>query len=352
MPGAMAIELQPLHPRAVASRFLEISDFGRRLRPAGEARHDPASLVQQGYRPSALLELFGTEIYLTRPRKNRAVRFFVAYVRPQHSRWLYPRIFYKDLSLVWRVASHLVANDDEFWIGKGSVARRFDGEFEHYESRESTTDLPVEIQTALEDFNHQHRRLQRDQRALFAILKNSPGGRVAPYADFTKPREKAPKIHRGRPVAWFERPGVPSSLRFAKGFEPDFRQLVEQAQSSSRLYQGPIRRFRFLSSNGKVQYLFFAAPKHVWIVPPQATNELLSSYAVRTSDVLADDDLFVPGYEYHYQEEDGDWVSQIPEGYVGPTADFDPTRADASAWLDRLPVVRRFRRWLRRRDGK
>ena len=97
----------------------------------------------------------------------------------------------------------------------------------------------------------------------------------------------------------------------------------------------------------RLQYLFFVAPRHVWIVPPQATTRELSSYGVRTVDVRADDDLFVPGYEYHYVEDQTDppeLVSQIPEGFAGPQTEFDPTRADASPWLDRLPIVREFRR--------
>ena len=72
---------------------------------------------------------------------------------------------------------------------------------------------------------------------------------------------------------------------------------------------------------------------------------------MRTVDVIADDDLFVPGYEYHYVEDDVDppeLVSQIPPGFVGAQADFDPTRADASAWLDRLPIVKKFRQTLLR----
>ena len=38
--------------------------------------------------------------------------------------------------------------------------------------------------------------------------------------------------------------------------------------------------------------------------------------------------------------------SQIPEGFAGPKSPHDPSRADASAWLERLPVIREFRRRL------
>ena len=112
-------------------------------------------------------------------------------------------------------------------------------------------------------------------------------------------------------------------------------------------------RFRFASTNRRVQYLFLAARRHVWIIPPQANSTTLSSYGVRTVDVVAADDLFVPGFEYHYLDDDTDppqLVSQIPPGFAGDESPFDDTRADASAWLDRLPVVREFRRVILARE--
>ena len=70
------------------------------------------------------------------------------------------------------------------------------------------------------------------------------------------------------------------------------------------------------------------------------------SYGVRTVDVVADEDLSIPGYEYHFVDEDEDRPalhSQIPSGFAGDASEIDPSRADASAWLDALPVVRAFR---------
>ena len=40
----------------------------------------------------------------------------------------------------------------------------------------------------------------------------------------------------------------------------------------SKLYGGRLRRFRILSSNQRIQYLFIAGPRVVWIIPPQATT--------------------------------------------------------------------------------
>ena len=101
-------------------------------------------------------------------------------------------------------------------------------------------------------------------------------------------------------------------------------------------------RYRIVSRNRWAQYLFMAAPKQVWIGALQATTTELSSYGVRTVDVIAPDDLLIPAFEYHYM--DGDvLVSQIPKDYIGATSEVDLSRADASPWLDRLPVIQEFR---------
>ena len=74
--------------------------------------------------------------------------------------------------------------------------------------------------------------------------------------------------------------------------------------------------------------------------------EMSESVPVST-DVVAADDVFLAGWEYHYFDPDLDppgWYSQIPEGFVGRPCPVDPHKADASPWLDRLPVVREFRR--------
>jgi hypothetical protein len=62
--------------------------------------------------------------------------------------------------------------------------------------------------------------------------------------------------------------------------------------------------------------------------------------------VHADDDLFIPGYEYHHLEENGELYSQIPTGYVGETCPFDDAKADASPWLNELPIIKLFKRQI------
>ena len=160
------------------------------------------------------------------------------------------------------------------------------------------------------------------------------------------------RVNRGEPVAYFSRENDPSSLRFVPGFEPDFEDgLLSVSRSRSRLYGGAIRKFRILSKNAQIQYQFLAAPRQVWIIPPQTLTTEIMSYGVRTIDVNAAEDLFVPGYEYHFIDETEDppqLYTQIPEGFVGEASDVDPSRSDASPWLEELPVIQQFRREILR----
>jgi len=346
-------------PAAIAGEFRRWLTDGARLLPVGTARRRPRTLLHLGYTPRHRIDLFDTTYYLTNPRQNPDIRFFVAYVVPDaraRSRGeIHPRIFYKDLSLVWRSASHFVRSENENWIGKGEARTEIiDGE-EMLTSAEETTDLPLEIQTALEELNRAPRRVPYDDRAVGLILRRGGDDRIAPYADFTGPRKRAranPRnlIHDGRPIARFTRRNDPSSLRFAASFDPDFRSgVLEVAATRSSLYGGPLERYRILSKNRKVQYLVITGPHHTWVVPPQATTTEISSYGVRTIDAQVPDDLCIPGYEYHFLDDSEDppvFVSQIPPGFAGTPSVHDPRRCDASAWLDRLTVVREFHRRL------
>jgi hypothetical protein len=350
---------EPLEPAQVRREFRERMGAGARLRPAGEARHEPQRLLTRAYLPVYKLELFDVGFYLADVRQNATIRFFVAYVvidaRGPGPAGIYPRIFYKDGSLVWRSASHFIPYDGDSstaWIGKGDVETIVSRDYESVVTLEHTTDLPLELQPALEELSRRPARIPHDDAALALVLRRAPPGRIEPYRDFSEPRRRAranPRnlVYGGRRIARFTRRHDPTSLRFAAGFEPDFRAgLIEVSESGSRLYGGRIRRFRIRSRNARVQYLFFAGPHHVWLANPQATTTQLSSYGVRTIDVAVDDDLCVPGMEYHYLE-GGDppvFVTQIPDGYAGEPSPVDAWRADASPWLERLPVVRAFRR--------
>lgn len=335
----------------VRRRFRSLLKQGARLLPAGEARTNPEALLA-GYMPRCSVELFGTTFFLTRYLYDEALNFFVGYVVQGDDEGragsIYPRIFYKDSSLVWRVASHFVHDPYEYWIGKGDVRTIQVDEEEYVCSVEETTNLPFELQQAF-DVCSRAAKAKRDDDAVELVLRRAPSGRIAPYADFTSPRRQGgSRINRGRRVARFTKPGDPTSLRFAPGFEPDLGNgLAESWVTGSRFFGGPLRKFRVLSSNRKIQYLFFASPTHAWLNPPQALTKELSTYGVRLVDVHADDDLFVPGFEYHEEEADGTVShSQIPTGFAGPPHPDDPHRHDASRWVEALPIIQDFRRHL------
>ena len=352
-----SVEPAELTPQQVTRKFRKLLDSGATMRCPGEVRDDPTSLLSLGYTPKYEISLFDTQFYLTNALQNVAARYFVAYVVQRDPRVgrteIYPRIFYKDLSLVWRSASHLIARDGDFWIGKGDVRTVVRDGFELSECVESTTDLPLEMQTAVETINRKLKKPRTDDEAIYLVLRNAPPSRTEPYEDFTRLRRRAEAdrrnlINGGRSIARFKRKNDPTSLVVVSGFEPDFKKgIIEVSDSRSAMYGGPLKRFRILSRNRKVQYLFMAGERHVWIIPPQALTTELSSYGLRTVDVVADDDLFVPGYEYHYFAEDADeseHFSQIPEGFAGEVSEQADDRADASAWLDQIPIIQEFRR--------
>jgi hypothetical protein len=346
----------PLTPGQVEREFRRWIDEGARIEVAGAARRDPLSLLSAGYTPKHRVALFDTTYALTNVRQNEDIRFFVAYVAqpggPRGARVIYPRIFYKDISLVWRSASHWARWRDGIWIGKGDVETHVEGEEEVVTSDEATTDLPLEVQTALETLMRRVKRVRSDEIAVGLVLRRAPPDRVAAYRDFTEPRRRArsdPRnlVNRGWSIARFTRENDPTSLRFVAGFEPDFDAgIVEVSRSTSRLYGGRLRRYRIVSRNRKIQFLFLAAPRLVWIGACQATTTEIMSYGVRTIDVPIDENLLLPGYEYHFVDDEEDpplLRSQIPAGFAGEAHPLDDRRADASRWLDRVPIIREFR---------
>jgi hypothetical protein len=347
-----------LSTRTVAKEFRKLVEDGAKLQIAGVAKKNPSLLEQKIVKPKFGIDLFDTTFFLSGVIQIPELRFFVGYVVQQSSprrKSIYPRIFYKDLSLAWRSASHFAFEDDgDLWIGKGDVRYEVESGSVMVESIESTTDLPIEIQSSLESLLKKSGKAAKGNLEILSwILRQGPSDRVEPYDDFVKPRELAAAlpenlVNRGRSIACFKSTGDPTSLWIAKGFEPDFKNgVIERSQSQSRLYGGRLQRFRILSTNQKIQYYFIAGPDHVWIIPPQATTTELSSFGVRTIDVIADDDLFIPGYEYHHDFETANGIelySQIPDGFAGEVCPHDEAKADASPWLNKIPLIQEFRR--------
>ncbi len=350
------LALRPQSASAAARAFRALLHDGCVLVAGGKPLKRPSALVRGSCVPKHEIdaEPFGLRIFLTNVHQNPDLRFLVGYVMKRDSRRprIYARIFYKDTALMWRAASHLVKDRGEFWIGKGDVTTiEIDGE-EYLCSQESTTDMPFELQAALEKVARSAPSIPVNDRILERVLRRAPAGRILPYADFTRLRRRAAaeprnRINRGRPVASFARKHDPASLRFVTGFEPDLSHgIVEVLDLESAYYGGLVRFFRVLSTNQKIQYAFMAAPQRVWIIPPQALTTELTTFALRTINVAIDEDVCVPGYEFHYMDETDDGPvlhSQIPPGFAGAHHPDDEDRADASPWIDLLPIVHEFR---------
>jgi hypothetical protein len=347
------VEPSALSPQRVWRQFEKLLIGGAKLKPLGTAKRDPGSLLDQGYRPRHLVELFDVAYYLTNLRSDDTLGFLVGYVHLPRARALHPRIFYKDLSLVWRSASHLIWSDHDQWIGKGDlkIEIRDGAEWEH--SAEETTNLPTEIQCALDVISRRVKQPRHDEHAVERILRLAPPRRMEPYADFTGPRRRAAanpakRINDGHDIATFTRRHDPTSLKFVPGYEPDFADgSYSTHYTKSHFYGGEIRKTRVVSKNRLVQYQFIDGPGQAWIMPPQTLTADIMSYGVRTIDVHAPEELFVPGFEYHFMDDTVDppeLVSQIPPSFAGAPNVHDDARADASRWLDALPVIREYRR--------
>jgi hypothetical protein len=173
-----SVECDSTSPERVAREFRSLLEAGARFHVSGRARRRPEQLLRLGYTPKHKLELFGTRFYLSNVRQNPELRFYVAYVVQPRARGagedVFARIFYKDLSLVWRVASHLSYDvDGSLWIGKGDVRPYREKGEEMVASVESTTDLPLEMQTALESRLRAIRRVPGDGRVLELVLRRA-----------------------------------------------------------------------------------------------------------------------------------------------------------------------------------
>jgi len=345
--------------RQVAREFRQLLASGQKLRVDGQANADPADLLRRGYVPKYAIELFGTRFFLCDLRISHELKLMPAYVMPpqQPGRGkptIHARVFYKDSSLVWRAASHYINTPDEQWIGKGATKWVKKRGVEGWESAEETTNLPFEMQAALDDAGQRGPRAKNDASILFLILRNAPAHRMHPYHDFESQRKKAMsvpanRINNSRSIAWFRDENNPASLIIARGFEPDFNAVIDVARSYSKMYGGKIRKYRIASRNRRIQYLFVAGPDHVWLVYPQSLTTELSSYGLRTIDVIADEEMSIPGYEFFDNSGDGGVDDQIPPGFAGPVCPYDPDRADASPWNERMPIIRAFRRAQSRR---
>ena len=348
--------------KQVGLEFKRLLANGYRLETKGQAKNRAPDYLSRTRPPKHSVDLFGIRYFLSDIRREAGFRFFIAYlVMPQvgiHRKRIYPRIFYKDSSLIWRSASHLIKTNNEHWVGKGDLKPVVEDGNINYYSAEETTNLPYEIDAALDIISRSSPEVIVDKIAQEMVLRNAPEDRVEPYSDFTLPRTKAMKnpdysINDSHKIAWFAKPSDPGSLSFAPGFKPDFKHgLIDTSESRSKMYGGLITKYRIASKNRQVQYLFITGKTQAWIIHPQPLDNLLISYGVRAVDANIDDDLGIPGFEFHYLEHENEpdsLYSQIPKGFVGPASEADPDRASASPWIEKLSVMKDFRKHLKQK---
>jgi len=348
------VSSKSMSPQRVARAFRSLLDSGHRLHADGQAKDDPEQLLRGGYTPKYEIEIFGSRYFLCNQRDAHGLKVIPAYVMADTAGrrgkpTIYARVFYKDSSLVWRSASHYINTADEQWIGKDAVRWVNRKGTRGWFSAEETTNLPFEVQAALDEVSQRGPRKQNDSRILSLILRNAPSNRVWPYQDFDGIRQKAMqsranRINNNKSIAWFEDPADPRSLKFTSGFEPNFSNILDLSVSRSSMYGGRIEKYRIASRNERIQYLFVAGPTHVWIVNPQALTTELSTYGLRSVDVITDEDFCIPRYEFFDNEGTGEIDSQIPAGFAGDPCPVDPDRTDASPWNEKMPVVKAFRR--------
>src|SRR5262249_29577464 len=165
------------------------------IRPSGSGAPRRAQLLP-AYPPRPAIRLFDTTYFLTDLREDRSwegtLRFFVAWILPtRESRRIYPRLFSKDYSLVWRAPSHFIRSEHENWMGKGDVRWVVQDGEEILATFEETTNLPLEIQGALDELARRSARPRRDLLAVGRLLRHAPDHRLEPYADFAAPRRRA-----------------------------------------------------------------------------------------------------------------------------------------------------------------
>lgn len=336
-------------PGKTANEFRRWLRRGYALSVDGMVRNNPMQLLRSGYTPKHEVRLFDVRVFLCNQRDAESLKVMPAYVLTEHDQRIHARVFYKDSSLVWRSASHYINTHDEHWIGKGAERWIEKRGVSGWYSAEETTNLPLELQAALDEISQRSRSRRSDNRVLPWVLRNAPSDRMHPYHDFTAPRERAMgvaanQVNANKTIAWFDDEMDPTSLQFVDGFQPDFSNIIDLSQARSSMYGGPIQKYRVASENRQIQYMFVAGPKHVWIINPQPFTTEISSYGLRTVDALVDEDLCIPGYEFSDTDGSGDLDDQIPPGFAGDICPVDNSRADASPWNEKMPVIREFRR--------
>jgi len=81
------------------------------------------------------------------------------------------------------------------------------------------------------------------------------------------------------------------------------------------------------------------------IIPPQALSTEITPFGVRAIDVHAAEECAsrASSTAMSTRPPSADTAQPDSGGFAGEPSELDPARLDASAWIERLPVIRDFR---------
>ncbi len=290
----------------------------RGITPQNEGT-EPISKLLNNYGPRYEIEINdGNAYFLSEPRTNMDGHvFFVAWVYQDgviHVRYLYK----SDSSIGWRVATH---RSDGHFLGKGA-------------NGEITTDVPGEIEQALNGIVARSQLNDDNYQAYDMVLPFLERKEDIPdsFADVIT----NPAVNDDNPIGHFKDDNDPSTFEFESGYEPNFNSgLIETYDDVNKLY-GPVKVYRFVSVNRKIQFKFIVDAKgRKFVGSIQSTEEKITSYGTRSEIVHADRKL----YAAVLRNMNGGSIS-IPARYIGPIAAGN--YSDISAWTNALPFFKEF----------
>ncbi len=150
---------------------------------------------------------------------------------------------------------------------------------------------------------------------------------VTDPVELLQPPSQKVKTGHGRELA------VPSQVKIASPSErPDYSRPIRSYSINNSVY-GEVQAIVYPSRNGHLEYtLLRDSSGRIWFSDIGSAKAPLNSHGVR-EEVIEGGELLTPRWEY---------MSQIPEGYVGSLNRAKPEYADSWRYLREIPEIRRW----------
>ncbi|MBI2140469.1 hypothetical protein HYU14_06085 [Candidatus Woesearchaeota archaeon] len=300
-------------------------------------------LIELNLGPLTSLEYQGKNYYLSPSFKFNGYPSMVLYYDHKDGT-IYARCLYKSNSAaVWRTLSHYLSAD-RGWYGKG---------IEHEES----VVYPHPLQPMFESqwkphFSHLKTKtltdgtVRNNSEFIFLGLATHGKGWYGFKKSFSLYNPK--KIEIGK----FEGE-IPESYKFIPGFEPEFNKLEKFKPMFSSCFSADCDTYLCPSVNGQLSFLFFLEPKlnRAWIGSIQVTEFRPNLYGTNTNIVslasivqnkLLTDKTYVK--TNHLVCPAAEYSNQIPPLPGVTYESFGGSYSDAGPYVERLPVIREFRK--------